>query len=178
MTLEARLGALRWVVQRALERMMFASRWLLLPFYLGLVLALAMLAFKFLQKLVSLFPDFVALDLETTIVVSLKLVDIALTGNLLLMVILAGYENFIAPMKTVVQKERPSWMGHVDFADLKMKLITSIVAISAIQLLEAFMDIDAANKTSVAWLVGIHLTFVLSGLLLAVTDRIGHGPKE
>ncbi len=161
-------------LEYVLERLMFASRWLLLPFYVGLVIALAMLAFKFLQNLVSLFPQFVGLDLEETIVVSLKLVDIALTGNLVLMVILAGYENFISPMKNVVQKERPAWMGHVDFADLKMKLITSIVAISAIQLLETFMHIEAVNKLDAMWLVVIHVTFVVSGLLLAVMDRIGH----
>ncbi len=166
------------MIEYILQRLIFASRWLLLPFYLGLVVALAMLAFKFLQKLISLFPQFVSLDLDSTIVVSLKLVDIALTGNLLLMVILAGYENFISPMRNVSTRERPSWMGHVDFADLKMKLITSIVAISAIQLLEAYMDVSATNKTDMAWLVGVHLTFVLSGLLLAIMDRIGHASKE
>jgi uncharacterized protein (TIGR00645 family) len=166
------------VIARFLERVLFASRWLLLPFYLGLVIALAMLALKFLQKLISLFPDFIALDFETTIVVCLKLVDIALTGNLLLMVILAGYENFIAPIKTDTKEERPAWMGKVDFADLKMKLITSIVAISAIQLLEAYMDIEHSNKTDLAWLVGVHLTFVVSGLLLAITDRVGGDSKH
>ncbi len=168
-------GMFRLMLERFLHRLLFASRWLLLPFYLGLVIALALLAFKFIQKLVALFPDFVALDLESTIVVSLKLVDIALTGNLLLMVILAGYENFISRIQTDTKEERPAWMGKVDFADLKMKLITSIVAISAIQLLEAYMDIENTNKVDVGWLVGIHLTFVLSGLLLAVTDRIGAG---
>jgi uncharacterized protein (TIGR00645 family) len=163
----------RLMLERFLHRLLFASRWLLLPFYLGLVVALALLAFKFIQKLVSLFPDFVALDLDSSIVVSLKLVDITLTGNLLLMVILAGYENFISRIETDSKEERPAWMGKVDFADLKMKLITSIVAISAIQVLEAFMNIGSTNKVDVAWLVGIHLMFVVSGLILAVADRIG-----
>jgi uncharacterized protein (TIGR00645 family) len=167
----------RLMLERFLHRVLFASRWLLLPFYLGLVIALALLAFKFVQKLIALFPDFVALDLESTIVVSLKLVDITLTGNLLLMVILAGYENFISRIQTDPTDERPSWMGKVDFADLKMKLITSIVAISAIQVLEAFMDIGTTNKVDVAWLVGIHLMFVASGLVLAITDRI-NGDKH
>ncbi len=165
----------RLMLERFLHRLLFASRWLLLPFYLGLVIALALLAFKFVQKLIALFPDFIALDFESTIVVSLKLVDIALTGNLLLMVILAGYENFISHIETDTKEERPAWMGKVDFADLKMKLITSIVAISAIQLLEVYMNIEATNKVDVAWLVGILLTFVVSGLLLAITDRIGAG---
>lgn len=161
------------MIGRMLERLLFASRWLLLPFYLGLIISLGMLAFKFAQKLIALFPDFVALDLESTIVVSLKLVDIALIGNLLLMVIFAGYENFIAPIHTDVGLARPAWMGKVDFSDLKMKVITSIVAISAIQLLEYFMDIEASNKNDVIWLIALHLTFVVSGLLLAITDRIG-----
>jgi uncharacterized protein (TIGR00645 family) len=167
------------MIERGLEKLIFASRWLLLPFYLGLVIALAMLAIKFVQKLVSLFPDFVALDFEQTIVVSLKLVDIALTGNLLLMVVLAGYENFISRIQSATVEERPDWMGKIGFADLKIKLITSIVAISAIQVLEAFMDVEHTNKNDLAWLVGIHLTFVVSGLLLAIMDRIsGHADHE
>jgi uncharacterized protein (TIGR00645 family) len=166
------------MIQHSLERLLFASRWLLLPFYLGLVVALGLLAFKFVQKLVSLFPDFIALDFNATIVVSLKLVDIALTGNLLLMVILAGYENFISPIQSATPAERPSWMGKIDFSDLKMKLITSIVAIAAIQLLEAFMNIEDTDKTNLAWLVGILLTFVVSGLLLALTDRVGGSEKH
>ncbi|MBS0644431.1 MAG: TIGR00645 family protein [Proteobacteria bacterium] len=161
-----------------MERLMFASRWLLLPLYLGLILSLGLLTFKFLQKLVSVFPDFIALDFDATIVVSLKLVDITLTGNLLLMVILAGYENFIAPMHNVEESERPSWMGHVDFADLKMKLIAAIVAISAIQLLESFMNIHSEKKDDIMWLIVIHVTFVVSGLLLAVMDRINHPPGD
>jgi len=157
-----------------MERLMFASRWLLLPLYLGLILSLALLAFKFIQKLISLLPEFIALDFDATIVVSLKLVDITLTGNLLLMVILAGYENFIAPMHNVGEAERPAWMGHVDFSDLKMKLIAAIVAISAIQLLESFMNINSERKEDVMWLIAIHVTFVVTGLLLAVMDRISH----
>lgn len=160
-----------------MERLMFASRWLLLPLYLGLVFSLAMLTFKFGQKLYSLLPEFLGMDFDTTIVVSLKLIDITLTGNLLLMVILAGYENFIAPMHNVGESERPSWMGHVDFADLKMKLIAAIVAISAIQLLESFMNIHSEKKDDIMWLIVIHVTFVVSGLLLAVMDRINHPPE-
>ena len=163
------------MIERLLERLLFASRWLLLPFYLGLILALLLLAAKFMQKLAELLPSFQDLDLESTIVVSLKLVDLTLTGNLVLMVILAGYETFISRIRIEAGEERPSWMGKVGFGGLKMNLIASIVAISAIQLLEAFMDIEHTNKTDAAWLVGIHLTFVVSGVLLAVMDRIGNG---
>jgi uncharacterized protein (TIGR00645 family) len=161
------------MIERSLERLIFASRWLLVPFYLGLTIALALLAVKFVQKLLGLFPGFLDLELNATIVASLKLVDLALTGNLLLMVILAGYENFVSRIRSAAVDERPAWMGHTDFAELKIKLITSIVAISAIQVLEAFMDIAHADKADLAWLVGILLAFVVSGLLLAVMDRIG-----
>lgn len=161
-----------------LERVMFGSRWLLLPLYLGLVISLGLLAFKFVQKLVTSLPDFIGIDFNETIVLSLKLVDITLTGNLVLMVILAGYENFIAPMHHIVDGERPAWMGHVDFADLKMKLITAIVAISAIQLLESFMNINSERKEDVMWLIVIHVTFVVSGLLLAIMDRISHSTDK
>ncbi|MFL5286132.1 MAG: TIGR00645 family protein [Rhodopila sp.] len=159
------------MIERLLERLLFASRWLLLPFYLGLILALLLLVAKFMQKLTELLPNFYDLDLESTIVVSLKLVDLTLTGNLVLMVILAGYETFISRIRIEAGEERPSWMGKVGFGDLKMKLIASIVAISAIQLLESFMDIEGMNKEDVGWQVGIHLTFVISGLLLALMDR-------
>jgi uncharacterized protein (TIGR00645 family) len=161
-----------------LERVMFGSRWLLLPLYLGLVISLALLAFKFIQKLVSVLPGFMSVDFDQTIVLSLKLVDITLTGNLVLMVILAGYENFIAPMTHIIDSERPAWMGHVDFADLKMKLITAIVAISAIQLLESFMNINSERKEDVMWLIIIHVTFVVSGLLLAIMDRVSHSTDK
>jgi uncharacterized protein (TIGR00645 family) len=159
------------MIERLLERLLFASRWLLLPFYLGLILALLLLVAKFMQKLTELLPNFYDFDLESTIVVSLKLVDLTLTGNLVLMVILAGYETFISRIRIEAGEERPSWMGKVGFGDLKMKLIASIVAISAIQLLESFMDIEGMNKEDVGWQIGIHLTFVISGLLLAVMDR-------
>ena len=158
------------MIERTLERIVFASRWLLVPFYLGLVVALAMLAVKFLQKLAVLFPHYLDLDLNTTIVASLKLVDLALTGNLLVIVILGGYENFVSHIRLAADA-RPSWMGKIDFADIKMKVISSIVVISAIQVLEEFMDLGNPTKHDLAWLVGIPLTFVAIGLLLAVTDR-------
>jgi uncharacterized protein (TIGR00645 family) len=160
------------MIERLLERLLFASRWLLLPFYLGLILALMLLVAKFMQKLVELMPVFVELDLESTIVASLKLVDITLTGNLVLMVILAGYETFISRIRIDAGEERPSWMGKIGFGDLKMKLVASIVAISAIGLLETFMDIEAMSKADVGWQIGVHLTFVVSGVLLAVMDRL------
>jgi uncharacterized protein (TIGR00645 family) len=167
------------MIERGLERILFASRWLLVPFYLGLVIALALLAVKFVQKLIGLFPVLLELELNGAIVASLKLVDLALTGNLLLMVILAGYENFVSRIRSAAADERPAWMGHTDFAELKIKLITSIVAISAIQVLEGFMDITNTSKTDLAWQVGILIAFVVSGLLLAVMDRIGGqtGPR-
>ncbi|HVZ06339.1 MAG TPA: TIGR00645 family protein [Rhodopila sp.] len=175
MTVDGEAGVgFRYII----ERVMFASRWLMLPLYLGLILSLVMLAFKFLQKLVSLVPGYVGLDFNTAMVDSLKLVDITLTGNLLLMVILAGYENFIAPMRHLGGLEQPQWMGHVDFTDLKMKLITAIIAISAIQLLERFMNIGDQPANDLLWSVILHVTFLVSGLLLALMNRISHPPEQ
>lgn len=160
------------MIDRALERLLFASRWLLVPFYLGLVVALALLVVKFVQKLIALFPDFMALDLSATIVASLKLVDLTLVGNLILMVILVGYETFVARISHAEDDDRPHWMGTTDFGDLKIKLFTSIVAIAAIQLLEGFMDIANTGERELAWMVGILLAFVITGLLLAVMERV------
>jgi len=166
------------MIERTLERVIFASRWLLAPFYLGLVVTLALLAVKFVQKLTALFPHYLDLDLNTTIVASLKLVDLALTGNLLVIVILGGYESFVSPIRLAAHA-RPAWMDTIDFAGIKMKLISSIVVISAIQVLEEFMDLGEPTHHDLAWLIGVPLTFVAIGLLLAVTDRFdSHAGKR
>jgi uncharacterized protein (TIGR00645 family) len=160
------------MLARSLERVIVASRWLLVPFYLGLALALALLAIKFVQRLVALLPDFLGLDLGGIFVASLKLVDLTLVGHLLLIVMLVGYDNFVARIRVSGAAARPAWIAGADFGDLKVKLFASIVAIAAIQLLEDFMDIDAINKVDLAWRLGILIAFVVAGLLVALMDRI------
>lgn len=158
------------------ERALFASRWLMAPMYLGLVIALAMLAVVFGRQLVYYAPQILTMTSEEAILVVLTLIDLTLAGNLLLIVLFSGYENFVSKLDIAETVDRPAWMGTVDFSGLKMKLIASIVAISGIHLLKQFMEIGeegkgaAINEPELMWLVIIHLTFVCSGVLLALMD--------
>lgn len=162
-------------IEYRLERFMFASRWLLAPFYIGLVGAIAILLFKFVKEFITLLPQVFTLDGGQIMVSVLTLVDVALVANLLLIIVFAGYENFVSKINTENSEDRPEWMGHVTFSDLKIKLIGSIVAISGIELLKAFVNVDSYTDKQLAWKVGLHLTFVLSGVLFAFMDRLTAG---
>lgn len=155
-----------------LERLIFASRWLMAPFYLGLIGSLAVLMFKFLQELIHFFPLAASSGESDVILWVLTLIDLSLAGNLVLMVIFSGYENFVSKIDVASHKDRPDWMGTVDFSGLKLKLIASIVAISGIHLLKSFMSIEDMNKDNLMWLLILHGTFVVSGVLLALMDYI------
>jgi len=162
-------------IELFLERLMFASRWLLAPFYLGLVGAIVVLLWYFGVEFLHLIP--MAMQGEGSVVVGvLSLVDLVLIANLLI-IIFAGYENFVSKIDVGDHEDRPDWMGHVDFADLKMKLIGSIIAISGIELLKAFVTVGTHTNEQMAWKMGIHLTFVVTGVMFAVMDRLG-GPKK
>lgn len=102
----------------------------------------------------------------------MSLIDLSLIANLLMIVMFSGYENFVSRFELSDQKYKPSWLGHVNFGDLKLKLLTSIVAISAVHLLESFMNIDQSSDRELAWSVGILLVLVLTGVLLAVINRV------
>ena len=158
--------------EQFLERFIFGSRWLLAPFYLGLVGAIALLLYKFVKEFINLLPVVWSGDGGQVMVGVLTLVDVALVANLLLIIIFAGYENFVSKIDTGDHEDRPDWMGHVSFSDLKIKVIGSIVAISGIELLKAFVDVDAYTTEQLAWKVGLHMTFVVSGGLFAVMDRL------
>ena len=168
-------------LERLLESGLFNARWLMAPFYVGLVAALVMLMVVFVRELVTGAP--LALQSpEEAILLVLSLIDLSLAGNLILIVTFSGYENFVSKIDTRGHVDRPSWMGTIDFSGMKMKLIASIVAISAISLLRAFMRIAGAaaghgdageagpDMQSLGWLIGLHLTFVVSGVLFALTD--------
>lgn len=163
-------------VERNVERVLFASRWLLAPFYLGLIVTLGMLMVKFLQEVVHYVPHLLEMDDAQVIVVVLSLVDLTLVGSLILMVILSGYENFISKIE-VAKEDRPPWMGTLDFGGLKLKLAASIVAISGIHLLKSFMSTSKADDRTLMWLLVIHLAFVVSGVLLALMDWITERTK-
>lgn len=158
------------MIARTLERGLFASRWLMAPFYVGLVVGLAVLLVKFLQELLH-FAQGVFVATESQVILgALSLIDLSLTANLILLVIFSGYENFVSRMDLHDQSERPEWMGKVDFSGLKMKLIASIVAISAIQLLKSFMDLGETSDRDIYWMTIVHVVFVLSGVFLALSD--------
>ena len=167
----------RAVVEQALETGLFMSRWLMAPFYVGLVIALGMLLVVFVHELMDSLPHLFVADAEEVILTVLTLIDLSLAGNLVLIVIFSGYENFVSKINIQGHEDRPSWMGTLDFSGLKIKLVGSIVAISAISLLRAFMAIvqtGNVDETRVFWLVMLHLTFVGSGVLFAFMDWIAN----
>jgi uncharacterized protein (TIGR00645 family) len=164
-------------IESLVERGLFASRWLMAPFYLLMVVALGALLIKFCQELFVALPNVLAMKDTDIILWLLTLIDLSLAGNLLLMVVFSGYENFVSKMDVGDHHDRPGWMGKVDFSGLKLKLIASVVAISGIHLLKSFMSIGKApitpeKQTELMWLVIIHLVFVVSGVLLALMDKI------
>ena len=158
--------------EHALEMFMFNSRWLLVPFYLGLVGGIVLLLIKFVKAFFD--AAYVVLYGEggQALLGILTLVDITLVANLLIIIIFAGYENFVSKIDTGESEDRPSWMGHVTFSDLKLKLIGSIVAISGIELLKYFINVKVVSNHELGWAVGIHLTLVFSGVMFALMDRI------
>lgn len=162
-------------VERGLESSLFASRWLLAPIYLGLVASLVMLVIIFFRELFAKLPKVFEMTADDGILSILTLIDLSLASNLLLIVLFSGYENFVSKLHVEDATDKPDWMGTVDFAGLKLKLIASIVAISGIHLLKVFMalgegDGHAPDVTTLEWMVVIHLAFVVSGVLLALMD--------
>lgn len=164
-------------LEEKIETAFFNARWLLAPFFFGLVIAIMALLLKFGMELVSLL-GMVFLGMEGQPILSiLTLVDTALLGALLLIIAFSGYENFVSKFGPEDHEDRPAWMGKVGFADLKLKLIGAIVAISTVELLKAFLNTESMSNQDLAWKVGIHLTFVVSGVLFALTDFISGKSK-
>ncbi len=169
-------------LEKYLEGGLFKSRWLLAPFYVGLVIALAMLLVVFVRELVTSIPEMIYLDAEQMILSALTLIDLSLAGNLVLIVIFSGYENFVSKINTGDSEDRPSWMGTLDFSGLKMRLIGSMVAISAISLLRAFVTLTepatALDERKLFWLVALHFTFLFSGVMFALMDWLAGLTEE
>jgi uncharacterized protein (TIGR00645 family) len=164
-------------MEKLLERFLFSSRWLLAPFYVALVVALAILLIKVAQELVHFVARAITATEADAILGVLTLVDLTLTGSLIVIVVFSGYENFVSKIDESQHRDWPEWMGKIDFTGLKLKLMSSIVAISAVQVLKAFMNLKNLSDRELMWSVGIHLVFVGSSLFLALTDRISEGPK-
>ena len=171
-------------IETRFEQGLYASRWLMAPMYLGLAISLAMLAVIFVKELAYYLPQVLSLTADQAILAVLTLIDLSLAANLLLIVLFSGYENFVSKFDFDTGADRPSWMGKVDFSGLKMKLIASIVAISGIHLLKLFMSLGkpdaaySATPETMRWMVIIHLTFVASGVLLALMDWLTSLTKE
>jgi uncharacterized protein (TIGR00645 family) len=161
-------------IERGLESLLFNSRWLMAPFYLGLVICLAVMLFKFFKKLWEFILQAPFATEADIILGALSLIDVSLVGNLILIVVFSGYENFVSRIDLGDHPDWPEWMTKIDFAGLKQKMLASIVAISAIQLLKSFMSLDTVfEPQKLAWLVGVHLVFVVSAVMLALSDRWG-----
>ena len=155
-------------MERFIENAMYASRWLLAPIYFGLSLGLLALALKFFQVL----PNVFALAEADLILVLLSLIDMALVGGLLVMVMISGYENFVSQLDIDEDKEKLSWLGKMDSSSLKMKVAASIVAISSIHLLRVFMDAQNIASNYLMWYVIIHMTFVVSAFAMGYLDKV------
>jgi uncharacterized protein (TIGR00645 family) len=160
-------------LERGIEQIIFTSRWLMAPMYLGLVLCLGILMVTFFRELAEALPSLLSMTESDIILLILTLVDLSLAGNLVLIILFSGYENFVSKIGTAANdRDRPEWMGTLDFSGLKIKLIASIVAISGIHLLKVFMNIKQYTSEQLTWYVGIHAAFVLSGVAFAAMDWI------
>lgn len=159
-------------MERFIENAMYASRWLLAPIYFGLSLALLALALKFFQELYHILPHVFALDEASLILKLLSLIDMALVGGLLVMVMISGYENFVSQLDIDEGKEKLNWLGKMDSGSLKMKVAASIVAISSIHLLKVFMDAKNYDPQHLMWYVIIHMTFVASAFAMGYLDKL------
>lgn len=148
------------------------------PMYLGLVLGLVLLLISFGRETLYLIEKIPTLTQNDAILGVLTLIDLSLAANLLIIVILSGYENFVSRLEIGDHKDVPAWFGSVDFSELKMKLVASIVAISGIHLLKVFMDVQKITRDEIMLMVMIHLVFVVSGVLLAFMDWIAAKTKS
>ena len=159
-------------MERFIENAMYASRWILAPIYFGLSLGLLALALKFFQEVFHVIPNVFALSESDLILVILSLIDMALVGGLLVMVMISGYENFVSLLDIEEGKEKLSWLGKMDSGSLKMKVAASIVAISSIHLLRIFMDAKNVDPQHLMWYVIIHMTFVISAFAMGYLDKL------
>jgi len=159
-------------MERFIENTMYAARWLLAPIYLGLSLALLALTLKFFQEIVHVLPHVFELAEAELILVLLSMIDMALVGGLLVMVMISGYENFVSQLDIAEGKEKLDWLGKMDSGSLKLKVAASIVAISSIHLLRMFMDAQKIPNDKLMWYVIIHMTFVVSAFAMAYVDKL------
>jgi uncharacterized protein (TIGR00645 family) len=160
------------MIEKNLERLLFACRWLLAPLYLGLSLALIALAIKFFQEAFHVFAQVMELAEADLVLTVLAMIDLALVGSLIVMVMFSGYENFVSRIDHDAGTDAPAWLSKIDSGALKLKVAASIVAISSIHLLRIFVKVEQTDNDKIMWYVILHLTFVVSAVLLGVLDKI------
>jgi len=173
-------------MKRLFESLLFLSRWLLAPFLVVLTLGLLALMVEAGKRSMAMFQLVISGDDHHIALELLNLIDLTLTGALVLIVTMSVYENFVSPVDPKEHVGWPNWMGNIDFSALKLKLLSTIVAISAIKLLEAFMDVSELVKhdegeRELWYYMGIHLVFVISTMVFAISERVaghGHGRHE
>lgn len=158
-------------MEKTVERLFYASRWMLAPIYLGLSLALVALGIKFFQELIHLLPHVAEVTESDLVLVVLGLIDLALVGGLIVMVMFSGYENFVSRMDIGEADDKLGWLGKLDAGTLKTKVAASIVAISSIHLLRVFLNVEQIGNDKLLWYVIIHMTFVVSAIGMVVLDR-------
>jgi uncharacterized protein (TIGR00645 family) len=166
-------------LEAVIEWVIYTSRWLMAPVYLGLIAALGILIVTFFRELYLQAPLVLSMDETDIILLVLTLVDLSLAGNLVLIILFSGYENFVSKMEMAHKdRDRPEWMGTIDFSGLKIKLIASIVAISGIHLLKIFMNLSSYTQQQLLWYVVIHVTFIFSGVCVAAMDWLEEKAHE
>jgi len=161
-------------IERALAALLYGSRWLLAPCYVGLVAALVGVLVEFFRELVQAVIGFSTMGSSAVILAALKLIDLLLVGNLVLIMLFAGVETLAARR---AEAARPRWMGKLDFGGLKLKVMASIAAIASVHLLETFFDVEAISPLTISWEIAILLVFAVAAVLLAWMDRLA-GPHE
>ncbi|WP_343128218.1 TIGR00645 family protein [Buchnera aphidicola (Takecallis taiwana)] len=159
-------------MEEKIERMIYASRWLMFPVYVGLSFGFILLTLKFFQQVISVIPEILIMSESGLVLIVLSLIDISLVGGLLVMVMFSGYENFISKMDIHDSTKRLSWMGTMDVNSIKNKVASSIVAISSVHLLRLFMEAEKILDDKIMWCVIIHLTFVLSAFGMSYIDKM------
>ena len=166
-------------VARGIELVIFYSRWLIAPFLIGLIIGLGALVYTFLVKLFAFIAEGRLATENEVIVGVLKLVDLSLTANLLLIVVCSSYENFVSRIDAPQQAQWPQGLVDIGFSGLKQRLLGSIVAIASVNVLEWFMDIErSVDNIKLAWVVGILLAFAVAMLVLAMADRLAEAGDE
>ena len=160
------------MLEKTVEKIFYASRWMSAPLYLGLSVALLLLGIKFFEELIHAFPMILEMRETDLVLLILSLVDLALVGGLIVMVMFSGYENFVSKIDLDGDIDKLSWLGKLDSGSLKQKVAASIVAISSIHLLKKFMAAEDIANEKLMWYVIVHLTFVISALGMAYVDKL------